>query len=212
MKRAITDVIVADDHTLFRAGLVRLLNTFPAVRVVAETANATETLSTVGRIEADVLMLDLSMPGAAGTSLVEAVHAKVPELPILVLSMHDEAALIRQALKGGASGYVTKNSEPEILGTAIEKLAQGERYLAPVIAQVLAFEFVEPQKDNGLTSREAQILKMIAKDGLPLVQIANLLGLSPKTVTTHKTNIMAKLKVSNNAELVKYALSHEIEE
>lgn len=212
MKRAITDVIVADDHTLFRAGLVRLLNTFPAVRVVAETANAAETLGTVGRIAADVLMLDLSMPGAAGTSLVEAVHAKVPELPILVLSMHDEAALIRQALKGGAAGYVTKNSEPEILGAAIEKLAQGERYLAPVIAQTLAFEFVEPQKENGLTSREMQILKMIAKDGLPLVQIATLLGLSPKTVTTHKTNIMAKLKVSNNAELVKYALSHEIEE
>lgn len=211
MKRAVTRVIVADDHTLFRAGLVRLLNTFPAVRVVAEAANAAETLSTVGRVEADVLMLDLSMPGAAGTSLVEAVHNKVPELPILVLSMHDEAALIRQALKGGAAGYVTKNSEPEILSTAIEKLAQGERYLAPVIAQVLAFEFVEPQKDNGLTSREAQILKMIAKDGLPLVQIANLLGLSPKTVTTHKTNIMAKLKVGNNAELVKYALSHDVE-
>ncbi len=211
MKRAVTRVIVADDHTLFRAGLVRLLNTFAAVRVVAEAANATETLNTVGRVEADVLMLDLSMPGAAGTSLVEAVHNKVPELPILVLSMHDEAALIRQALKGGAAGYVTKNSDPDILGTAIEKLAQGERYLAPVIAQVLAFEFVEPQKDNGLTSREAQILKMIAKDGLPLVQIANLLGLSPKTVTTHKTNIMAKLKVANNAELVKYALSHDVE-
>lgn len=211
MKRAITDVIVADDHTLFRAGLVRLLNTFPAVRVVAETSNAAETLATVGRVDAHVLMLDLSMPGAAGTSLVEAVHAKVPELPILVLSMHDEAALIRQALKGGASGYVTKNAEPEILSAAIEKLARGERYLAPTIAQVLAFEFVEPQKENGLTSREAQILKMIAKDGLPLVQIANLLGLSPKTVTTHKTNIMAKLKVNNNAELVKYALSHDLD-
>ena len=211
MKRAITNVIVADDHTLFRAGLVKLLNTFPGVRVVAETSNAAETLATVERTAADVLMLDLSMPGASGTSLVEAVHTRTPELPILVLSMHDEAALVRQALKGGATGYVTKNSEPEILGAAVEKLAQGERYLTPAIAQSLAFDFVEPQ-NNGLTARESQILKMIAKDGLPLVQIAALLGLSPKTVTTHKTNIMAKLKVSNNAELVKYALSHEFED
>ncbi|MGE5466453.1 MAG: response regulator [Ignavibacteria bacterium] len=210
MKRAETRVIIADDHTLFRIGLVRMLNSFPGVKVVAEASDGTEVLKVIDHVEADLLILDLTMPGANGTSLLEAVRRTMPGLPVLVLSMHDEATLVKQVLRSGASGYITKNAEPDVLQAAVSAVARGERYLAPAIANVLAFDFEpEPGTDpmTSLSQRERQVLRMLVGDGLSLVQIAEQLELSPKTVTTHKANIMAKLGVSTNADLMRYVLS-----
>jgi DNA-binding NarL/FixJ family response regulator len=210
MKRGDIRVIVADDHTLFRIGLVRMLNSLPNIKVVAEACDGTEVLKTIEHVEADLLLLDLTMPGASGTSLLEAVRRAMPDLPVLVLSMHDEGTLIKQVLRSGASGYVTKNSEPDVLQAAVLAVSRGERYLAPAIANALAFDFEpEPGADplTTLSQRERQVLRMLVGDGLSLVQIAEQLELSPKTVTTHKANIMTKLGVSTNADLMRYVLS-----
>lgn len=206
-------IIVADDHTLFRAGLVRMLASFEGVNVVAQAASATEVLAAVRQTAADLLTLDLSMPGASGVSLIEGVHALRPTLPILVLSMHDEPPLARQALKAGASGYVTKDVAPEILFEAISKVGEGGRYVAPGVAESLAFDFSERNSGDeahGLTAREREVLQLIAERGLSLVEVAERLGLSPKTVTTHKTNIMSKLGVANNVELIRYVVDHKL--
>jgi DNA-binding NarL/FixJ family response regulator len=213
MKRD-TRLIVADDHTLFRVGLVRMLNSFPGIQVVAEAADGNQVLDTIEHVEADLLVLDLTMPGANGTSLLEAVRRAMPALPVLVLSMHDEATLVRQVLRSGASGYITKNADPEVLQAAILTVARGERYLAPSIANVLAFDFEpEPGADpiGTLSQRERQVLRMMVGEGLSLVQIAEKLDLSPKTVTTHKANIMVKLGVSTNADLMRYVLSRGLD-
>lgn len=205
-----TRVIVADDHTLFRAGLLRMLSSFDGIEVVAQAADADQVAEVVGETAADLLMLDLSMPGAAGVSLIERVHAARPSLPILVLSMHDEPPLAKQALKAGASGYITKDVSPEILFEAISKVGQGGRYVAPALAESLAFDFSDPSAApaHGLTARELEVLRLIAADGLSLVEVAERLQLSPKTVTSHKANIMAKLGVTNNVELIRYVLDH----
>lgn len=208
-----TKVIVADDHTLFRAGLVRMLHSFAGVKVVAEAADAAEVLRIVERVEADVLLLDLSMPGAVGVALIEAVRAAMPGLPILVLSMHDETALVRQTLRAGAAGYITKNADPDILETAIDRLASGGRYVAPDIAESLAFDAEDaagPPQSSVLSAREIEVLRLIAHEGLSLVEIAERLELSPKTVTSHKANIMAKLGVANNAELIRHVVDSRL--
>lgn len=206
-------IIVADDHTLFRAGLVRMLASFDGVSVVAQAASAAEVIATLKKTPADLLTLDLSMPGASGVSLIESVHELKPTLPILVLSMHDEPPLARQALKAGASGYVTKDVAPEILFEAISKVGEGGRYVAPGVAESLAFDFSERNSGDeahGLTAREREVLQLIAERGLSLVEVAERLGLSPKTVTTHKTNIMSKLGVANNVELIRYVVDHKL--
>jgi len=204
-------VIVADDHMLFRVGLVRMLHSIAGLKVVAEAANSAEVLHAVEHFAADVLLLDLSMPGVVGVSLIEAVHAAMPDLPILVLTMYDETALVRQALRAGAAGYITKNAAPDVLETAVLRLAEGQRYVAPDIAESLVFDG-EPAKPPppSLSEREMEILRLIAHDGLALVDIAERLKLSPKTVTSHKTNIMVKLGLDNNAELIRYVVDNRM--
>jgi DNA-binding NarL/FixJ family response regulator len=206
-------IAVADDHALFRAGLARMLNSLAGLEVVAEASNADEALTMVQQCEADVLTLDLSMPGASSVSLIEKIHALRPALPILILSMHDEVALIRQSLKSGGSGYITKNAAPDILHAAIRELASGGRFVEPGMAERLAFDFEgEKRRDSApeLSPRETQILRMIVGEGLPLTEVAEQLKLSPKTVTAHKANIMAKLGVANNVELIRYAIEQRL--
>lgn len=206
-------IIVADDHALFRIGLARMLNSFEGIRVVAEATNATDVLATIGGTDADLLVLDLSMPGATGTSLIEAARARAPALPILVLSMHDESSLVRHALKSGATGYITKNAVPEILATAIRELAAGGKYVEPAIARALAFDSGEEPPaatTPALSPREAEILRLIVEQGMSLAAIAEHLDVSAKTVTAHKANIMAKLGVDNNVELIRYAITHRL--
>lgn len=207
-----TRVIVADDHTLFRAGLIRMLGSFAGIRIVAEAADAAGVVAAVEREEAELLILDLSMPGAHGVSLIEDVHKRRPALPILILTMHDEPALTKQVLRAGASGYVTKNADPEILAEAVARVSQGGRYVAPGIAESLAFDFSDEDRGRAeqLTAREFEILRMIAQEGLSLKEIADRLGVSPKTVTSHKANLMVKLEVANNVELIRYVVDRNL--
>ncbi|MDO8934186.1 MAG: response regulator transcription factor [Rhodocyclaceae bacterium] len=205
--------MVADDHKLFRVGLVRMLNSFEGIRVVNEAASGAEILDLIEHVAADVLILDLSMPGVSGVSLIEKVRQAMPDLPILILSMHDEPALVRQVLQCGVKGYITKNADPEILSAAVGRLAEGGRYLAQNIAESLAFGPEgggSSRSSAALSARELEVLRLLAQDGLSLVQIAERLDLSPKTITTHKSNIMTKLGVANNSELIRYVIDRSL--
>ncbi|HEX5393874.1 MAG TPA: response regulator transcription factor [Rhodocyclaceae bacterium] len=203
-------LIVADDHQLFRAGLTRMLADLPDIEVVAEANDGEETLALLAHVEADVLTLDLTMPGMTGVPLIEKIHALKPTLPILILSMHDEPATIRRVLKSGAMGYITKSAAPEVLHAAINSVHAGVPYVDPSLAVSLALNLEEePKQAVALSKREQEVLYLITQ-GLPLIEIAERLFVSPKTVTTHKTNLMEKLKVKNNTELIRYALENHL--
>lgn len=205
-------IFLADDHTLFRAGLRQMLESFQGFSVVAEATNAEEVLATIQSLAADVFILDLTMPGVTGTSLIEAVARQRPTVPILVLSMHDEPATVRRALQAGARGYLTKEVTPDTLMTAVNRLVAGERYIPAELAESLAFAAVEAPRvarHERLSAREHEVLRLIAA-GYQLNQIAERLNLSPKTITTHKTHLMEKLEVSNNVELIRYAVEHQL--
>jgi DNA-binding NarL/FixJ family response regulator len=206
-----TRIIIADDHTLFRIGLKQMLESFPGIRVVAEAASAEQTLAAAQAVEADLLISDLTMPGTSGTQLIEQLHRRHPSLPLLILSMHDEPATVRRALQAGATGYITKESSPDTLHTAVRQVAAGERFIPPAVAEGLAFESVRATSlpHEALSQRERQIFRLIVQ-GVALSQIAEQLHLSPKTVTTHKTHLMEKLGIANNADLIRYAVEHKL--
>ena len=205
-------IIIADDHTLFRVGLRQMLHSFAGIEVVQEATNAAEALAAANAGGADLIVMDLTMPGASGTSLIEQVRKAQPALPILVLSMHDEPGTVRRALQAGASGYITKGSSPDTLFTAVTRVGAGERFIDPSVAASLAFDAAAHAggaAHQSLSPREWEVLRLIAQ-GVMLSQIAELLHLSPKTVTTHKTHLMEKLGVENNAELIRYAIEHKL--
>lgn len=205
-------IIIADDHTLFRVGLRQMLHSFAGLTVVREATDAAEALAAAKRGEADLIILDLTMPGATGTSLIEQIRAACPDLPILVLSMHDEAGTVRRALQAGASGYITKGSSPDVLFLAVSRVAAGERFVDPSLSEALAHASNALAGDDPrdvLSPREWQVMRLITQ-GLPLAQIAEQLHLSPKTVTTHKAHLMSKLGIANNADLIRYAVEHKL--
>lgn len=201
-------VMVADDHRLFRTGLIRTLVDLRDVTVVAEAADGAEALQLAGETDAQVVLLDFNMPKLSGFELIERIHAARPDLPLLVLSMHDEPGTIRRALKSGASGYISKDVDAETVLAAIQALARGERYVAPNLAVALALsDPLTARVTATLTTREQEVLRLIVK-GVSLNQIAEQLHLSPKTVTTHKSNLMGKLGIRNNSDLIRYALEN----
>lgn len=209
-------LIVADDHTLFRIGLRQMLHTFPDIEVVQEATNADEALaaaqSAVATGGADLLLTDLTMPGTTGTRLIESLHRQCPQLPLLVLSMHDEPAMVRRAMQAGASGYITKEATPQVLQTAIMRVANGERYIAPGLTEAISLETLNHgtgERHQSLSPREWEVLRLIVS-GTSLNQIAEQLNLSPKTVTTHKAHLMEKLGVASNAELMRYAIEQKL--
>lgn len=205
-------IIIADDHTLFRVGLRQMLHSFAGIEVVQEATNAAEALAAANTGGAELIIMDLTMPGASGTSLIEQVRKAQPALPILVLSMHDEPGTVRRALQAGASGYITKGSSPDTLFTAVTRVGAGERFIDPSVAASLAFDAAAHAggaAHQSLSPREWEVLRMIAQ-GVMLNQIAELLHLSPKTVTTHKTHLMEKLGIGNNADLIRYAIEHRL--
>jgi DNA-binding NarL/FixJ family response regulator len=211
-------LIVADDHTLFRLGLKQMLHTFPGVEVVREATNAAETLAAaraaIAAGDADLLLTDLTMPGTSGTRLIEDLRRHCPQLPVLVLSMHDEPAMVRRALQAGALGYITKEATPGVLQQAIAQVAAGKRYIATALAESVAFDAAHHgagDRHSHLSPREWEVLRLIVA-GTSLNQIAEQLGLSPKTVTTHKSHLMEKLGVESNAELIRYALEQKLVE
>jgi DNA-binding NarL/FixJ family response regulator len=199
-------IIIADDHAIVRGGLKQIFALTRDIVVVSEAAQSSEVLDQWRQIPCDLLLLDLTMPGTSGVDLICRLHEDKPVLPILVLSMHNEGQIVARALRAGAAGYVTKDSEPEILLAAVRKVAAGGRYIDPALVENMIFNVGGSSElpHDSLSERELQVLKMIASGG-PLGEIAERLHLSPKTVSTHKMRLMQKLGIDNNADLVRYA-------
>jgi DNA-binding NarL/FixJ family response regulator len=204
-------IVIADDHAIVREGLKRIVSDGKDLQVVGEAADGTQVMQRVRELDFDVLVLDLSMPGRSGMELIKLVKAEKPKLRILVLSMHQETQYAVRAIKSGASGYLTKESAPAQLEQALRKIAGGGAYISAEVAEQLALGAMpggqEAAPHESLTDREFQVLQKLAA-GDSVTDIATSLSLSVKTVSTHKANLMAKLGLANQTELVRYAIKH----
>lgn len=199
-------IVIADDHAMVRGGLKQIVATTTDIQVVGEATQGHEVLTLLRQTPFDLLLLDMTMPGLSGVELIRRLHEEKPDLPMLILSMHNEVQVVSRALKAGASGYVTKDSEPEILLQAIRKIVAGGKYIDPTLVDAIVFDARDRDSlpHENLSERELQILRMIAA-GHTLREIASQLYLSPKTISTHKMRLMQKLGVDNNADLIRYA-------
>ncbi len=195
-------VLLADDHALVRRGFRRILEDDPDIRVVGEAGSADEAVRLAHELEPTVIVLDCAMPGANGVSAVRRIRADRPDASVLMLSMHAEETLVRQALDAGACGYILKNALDLDLAGAVKRAAAGEQVLDP------ALEFPERkrgERDSALTPRELQVLQLICA-GKSSREIASALNVSVNTVSVHRANIMNALDVHKTAELVAYAI------
>lgn len=202
-------LLFAEDHAIVRNGLNQIFSDAPDITVVGEAANGTELLELARKKDFDLLLMDLTMPGVSGPELIKRLLADRPELKIVVLSMNNESQTVNRALKAGAAGYVTKDSDQTVLLTAIRKVVAGSKFIDPSLVEAMVFEGKnEDQAPHAvLSDRELQILQMLAAGQTP-GEIAKALFLSVKTVSTHKTNLMQKLGIDSNADLVRYAIRH----
>ncbi|HEX2547156.1 MAG TPA: response regulator transcription factor [Ramlibacter sp.] len=207
-------IVLADDHAIVREGLKRIIGDVSDFQFTGEAADGTEVMKAVRELDFDVLVLDLSMPGRSGMELIKLVKAEKPKLRILVLSMHQETQYAVRAIKSGASGYLTKESAPAQLEQAIRKIAGGGAYISAEVAEKLALGAMpggESLPHESLSDREFEVFRsLVAGDAVS--DIAAKLNLSVKTVSTHKANLMQKLGLNNQTELVKYAIKHGLTE
>lgn len=203
-------IVLADDHAIVREGLKRIVSDAREFEVAGEAADGNEVLRLVRERDFDVLVLDLSMPGRSGMELIRMVKAEKPRLRILVLSMHQESQYAVRAIKSGASGYLTKESAPAQLEQAIRRIAGGGAYITAEVAEQLALGAMpgsEGPPHESLTDREFEVFRLLV-EGVAVSEIAARLHLSVKTVSTHKSNLMHKLGLANQSELVRYAMKH----
>lgn len=205
-------ILIGDDHAIVRQGLRQVLALAPELELVAEAKNGWEVLERARTSAPDLLLLDMNMPGPNGVELIKRVREEAPRLPILVLSMHGESQIAGRAIKAGASGYLTKDSEPETLIFAIRQVVSGAHYIEPAVAERLLFQ--PSSKDTtephaALSDREYQIFLMLVQ-GRGVMEISEELHLSAKTVSTHKARLMKKMGMDNLSDLVRYALNHEL--
>lgn len=203
-------VMLADDHTLVREGLRRLLEPAGDIAVQGEASNGTEALRLLAERAWDLLVLDLSMPGHDGIDLIRLIRRDYPAVPILVLTMHGEPQYAALAIKAGAAGYLTKESAATELVQAVRRVAGGGRFLSPSVAESIAFERHgdgAQQPHLLLSDRESAVFRHLAR-GLNNTDIGQLLFLSVKTVSTYKSRILVKMRLRNQTDLVRYALKH----
>ncbi|KWR77192.1 response regulator [Cupriavidus sp. IDO] len=203
-------IMIADDHAIIRDGLKKIIALEPQMCVTDEAADGDEVLAKVRQSTADILLLDMSMPGRSGIALIRQIRASRPELPVLVLSMYRESQYAVQAIRAGAAGYLTKNAEAVQLVGAIRKVALGGTFVSAQIAEKLIRQMHHPEADlphTSLSARELQIFTMLV-EGSGINEIANALSLSNKTVSTHKANILHKMDIASTAGLVHYAIRH----
>jgi len=209
-------VLIVDDHTLVRAGLSRLLQTFAGVDVVAEAANADQAVDLAAIHRPDVVLLDLSLPGRTGLEALSEILQQVPETRVVMMSMHDDPLHVRDALDRGAAGFVVKDAAPLELELALRTAAGGEVFLSPRISSRMIAPLIgrsrqaRPQGVAALPPRQRQILAQIGR-GLSSKEIASSLGISVKTVETHRARMMEALGCRRASELVLLAVRHQHE-
>lgn len=205
-------VLIADDHPIYRKGLRQILTEVPDRFAVDEAGSGEEALAKVWDGDYDLILLDISMPGRGGLDALKVLKSRHPKLPVLMLSMHPEEHYAVRALRAGASGYLNKESAWDELVIAIQKVLEGGMYVSAVLAQKLAANLdvaADKPLQEILSDREYQVFRMIAA-GKTVSKIGEELSLSVKTVSTHRTRILEKMKLKNNAELIHYAITNKL--
>ena len=205
-------VLIADDHPVVRHGLKQILSADPAFVVVGEAKNGHEALELARKLDWDVAILDYSMPGRSGLDLLIEIKREFPQRPVLVLSMHPEELHARRVLKAGGAGYMNKESAGEELAAALRKVVSGGKYVSASFAEKLAVELApDSQKPphETLSDREYRVMWLLAS-GKPVNRIGKEMFLSPSTISTYRIRILRKLGLGTNAELVHYAVKHQL--
>jgi DNA-binding NarL/FixJ family response regulator len=206
------EVLIADDHAIIRDGLRKILADTYDLEVAGEAANGSAVIEQVRARDWDLLVLDISMPGRNGLELIKLVKAERPKLPILIFSMHPEEQYAVRAIRAGAAGYISKEGDTDMLLPAMRKVVAGGMFISPKVAELLAGD-ISPQTQQLphtlLTDREFDVFRRIVQ-GVALTAIAEELSLSVKTVSTHKTHILAKMNMSTQVDLVRYAIDQKL--
>lgn len=199
-------LVLADDHPMIRAGFKTLLAQSNDFEIAGEANNGAELMKVVGDVRPDVTLVDLHMPGMSGLEALEKLHRSFPDIKFVVLTMHEEREYVQKALKAGADGYLLKNIEREELEKAIHTVYKGGKYFSPAITTILAESVAHPSgtATSEITPREKEVLTLVAS-GHSTKQIADQLGISIRTVETHRINMLKKMAVNNSAELIKKA-------
>ena len=204
-------ILLADDHPMIRAGFKSMLDKNERFEIVGEAGNGKELLALAGEVHPDIILVDVSMPVMSGLDVLEELSDKIPGVRLIVLTMHEEREYILQALKSGAAGYLLKNIERFELERAIITVHEGGKYFSPMVTNILAEAVSKPEANDtaDVTPREKEVLELVAK-GNSTKQIADLLGISIRTVESHRINMLKKLKVNNTAGLIKKAIELKI--
>ena len=207
-----TKVLIADDHPVVREGVRRILQSAVEVEVVGEAGRGDDAIEAAGRLKPDVVVLDIGMPGPDFLEVISGLRAAHAGAKVLNLSAQPEEEFAVRALRGGATGYLTKGYAPPELVEAVRRVAQGRRYVTDALAEQLALGLVSDSAKaphEKLSNREFEVLRLIA-GGQSLKQIAALLDVNPKTVSTFRARVLEKLSLRTNADLVRYALQHKL--
>lgn len=205
-------VLIVDDHAIVRQGLKRILAETPDMAVAGEAESGAEALKKIREEEWDVVLLDVSMPGRNGIDVLKQIMSENRGIRVLILSMYPEDQYAVRMFKAGASGYMTKETAPEELVEAIRKVAAGKKYISATLAELLLAELdidAEKQPHERLTDREYQVFRLLGS-GWTVSEIAIQMSLSVKTISSHRTHILEKMKLKNNAELTLYAIQNNL--
>lgn len=205
-------VLCVDDHAIFRQGVKQILLQYDRLVRIGEAATAAAALQLARDAQWDVVILDLSLPDRSGLQLLTELKHERRDLPVLVLSMHGEDEYAIRALRNGASGYLTKESAPEELIAAIQKVMHGGRYMTPALAEKIAFAYASPPPQvphHALSERELEVLQLIGA-GKSLKEIAARMGLSVKSVSTYRARVLEKMTMSTNADLIRYVVENDL--
>ncbi len=207
------EVLLADDHSIVRAGLRRIIDETVGMAVTAEAANGRQALQMAEETHPDVAVIDISMPDLDGLEVTTQLQLSFPKLPVIILTMHEEEQYVIRAIEAGAMGYITKRSAPEKLVDAIRKVHAGGRYLTPEATEALALRVARGEQGRSpldlLSKRELQVLRRLAL-GRTNREIASAYGISIKTVDTYRSRLLKKLNLRNNADLSRFAIQHHL--
>ncbi len=203
-------VLLADDHEIVRYGLSNLIDQCSDIDVVAEAGSGKQAFDLYKQNQPDVGILDISMPDIDGVETARHIMDYDPDASIIILTMHTEHEYLKQGLKAGIDGYIMKNTKAGELIDAIRKVANGHKVFSDEVSDMLTSSFVEPhESESNLTSREIEVTTLIA-DGNTTAEIAGILNISPRTVESHRSNAMKKVEAKNTADLVRYAIKHNL--
>lgn len=211
-------ILIVDDHPMIRHGIKSLLSDEDNISLIEEASDGKEAINRLGSTSYDLIIMDIKMPEMNGIEATEHIHKTYPDTKILAISMYDEQRYIVKMLQAGALGYILKNTGKQELLNAIDTVMRGESYFSQEVSSIMMSQFMS-RKGSGLTDitkpevpltkRETEIIRLISEE-LTNSEIAEKLGISPRTVDTHRRNLLQKLDVKNTAGLVKYALQHHL--